>query len=811
MPRGRLALVLLALTVCGAVPAAGVDGPSVPAADAQVLKSAQMTISGPALLDFFHKRTPATVPEKTLTDLAARLRERAPDEHNRAFADLVGYGPAAVPVLRQAANDLDHPDAAERARRCLQSIEGTEGAALVSTTARTLALFRPTGAAEALLAYLPYADTEVVADEITLALTGLALRDGKPEPALLKALEDPLASRRAVAATVLSQVGGSAHRHAVRKLLQDPKPVVRLRAALALAQGHDAEAVPVLINLLAELPADQARPAEDYLTRLAGEWALTIPAGGDEIARKLRRDLWAAWWRGTDGPALLDEFRKRTIADAEREKIAALVRQLDHVAPAEREKAIAGLVAVGSAAVGPLRQATNDPSFKARERAQQCLQVLDKGQAAPLPGAAARLVAIRKPAGAAEALLAYIPCAEDDNQLAEVQAALNVLVQHEGKPDPVVLRALEDRAWQRRAAAAEALAAGAAETQLLLRKLLDDPEPVVRLRVALALVSAGDRQAVPRLIALLAELPPEDALQAQAALLALAGEQAPTLTLSNDTGTAEKCRDAWAAWWKEHGAKVDLTQLGTALRLLGYTLVVEQYSQAKRSGRVFEVDAAGKMRWEVTGLQAPLDAAVGPGDRVLIAEQGASRVSERDLKGNIIWQKPINQPQAVQRLSNGHVFIAARNQLLELDRNGKEVFSHARPNNDIMAAHRHRDGQIVFLTYAWSYHRLDSTGKEVKTFRLGPFPHYANVVHFLPGDHVLLPEHNANRVVELTPEGKRVWEASVLMPNGQERLPNGNVLVCSAQGQRVVELNRAGKVVWEYKENFFNPWRARRR
>jgi hypothetical protein len=373
------------------------------------------------------------------------------------------------------------------------------------------------------------------------------------------------------------------------------------------------------------------------------------------------------------------------------------------------------------------------------------------------------------------------------------------------------VRALEDQAWVRRAAAAEALCqAGPHEQRQLVRKLLGDPEPRVRLRVALALLDAGDRQAVPAVIALLGELPLEQGLLAEAALRTLATDKSPAVALGPDEGSRLKCRDAWDAWWREHGHTVDLVRLDSAQRLLGYTLVVEQYNQVRRSGRVFELDNAGKVRWEILGLQTPFDAQIVPGERLLLVEQGLSRVTERDFKGNILWQRPLNLPLSAQRLPNGNTFLVGRSQLLELDRNGKEVFNQPRPNNDIMAAQKLPDGHIAYLTYTWMYYRLDAQGKQVKHFRLGPFSYHSNLVQFLPGDRVLVPEHNANRVVEFNAEGQRVWEASVPTPTGVLRLPNGNTLVASAAGQRLVELNRAGKVVWEHKDTF-NPWRARRR
>src|SRR5438270_845945 len=60
---------------------------------------------------------------------------------------------------------------------------------------------------------------------------------------------------------------------AVRALLKDAKPAVRLRAALSLSAAGDAEAVAVLIDLLADLPPEQRKEAEDVLRELAGEWA----------------------------------------------------------------------------------------------------------------------------------------------------------------------------------------------------------------------------------------------------------------------------------------------------------------------------------------------------------------------------------------------------------------------------------------------------------------------------------------------------------------------------------------------------------
>src|SRR5581483_6708984 len=127
-------------------------------------------------------------------------------------------------------------------------------------------------------AYLPFADDDPVLEEVRAALGALALHDGRPEPALLQALADPLALRRATAAQVLGLAGGPEARSHLRRLLQDPLPAVRLAAALTLAQdAHDAEALPVLLALLTDAPLPEARRAEDYLQTLAMEQSPNVP------------------------------------------------------------------------------------------------------------------------------------------------------------------------------------------------------------------------------------------------------------------------------------------------------------------------------------------------------------------------------------------------------------------------------------------------------------------------------------------------------------------------------------------------------
>src|SRR5262249_21909245 len=144
----------------------------------------------------------------------------------------------------------------------------------------------------------------------------------------------------------------------------------------------------------------------------------------------------------------------------------------------------------------------------------------------------------------------------------EIQGALTALALQEGKADDALVRALEDKVSLRRAAAGTALcraARGAAAPEA--RRLLQDPDPVVRLPVALALAEFKDREAFPVLIALLSELPAEQLWQAEETLRRLAGDQAPALALGTEQGSQRKCREAWETWWRDNGAKADLARL----------------------------------------------------------------------------------------------------------------------------------------------------------------------------------------------------------------------------------------------------------
>src|SRR5262249_61911732 len=93
------------------------------------------------------------------------------------------------------------------ARECLERI-GTHVDSVIAGAVRIIGWRRPDGGCQALLDLLPTAD-ETLAPEVKAALVVYADHDGKPDPALLRALEDTDPVRRAAARDVLGRDGGT--------------------------------------------------------------------------------------------------------------------------------------------------------------------------------------------------------------------------------------------------------------------------------------------------------------------------------------------------------------------------------------------------------------------------------------------------------------------------------------------------------------------------------------------------------------------------------------------------------------------------
>jgi hypothetical protein len=263
--------------------------------DEKLLREARVATDSDGLLNFLRRRTPTDADREKIEKLIRRLGSEEFAEREQATTDLIARGPIALPFLNKAKRDPD-AEIAHRVEHCLREIAIGPGPAVPAAVARQLAQRAPAGALAVLLDYVPFADDEIVEEEVLSAL--VLLGRGKADPVLVKALRDDRPRRRGAAAYVLGRSADKEQRAAVAKLLRDPEARVRLQAVQGLIAGHDKVAVLPLIDLLTCDVPDVTWQAEELLARLAGDKMPDTTSGdGSKPARQKQRDAWADWWR----------------------------------------------------------------------------------------------------------------------------------------------------------------------------------------------------------------------------------------------------------------------------------------------------------------------------------------------------------------------------------------------------------------------------------------------------------------------------------------------------------------------------------
>jgi HEAT repeat protein len=545
------------------------------------------------------------------------------------------------------------------------------------------------------------------------------------------------------------------------------------------------------------------------------------PAGPDAAeaaevaaAERVLRDSGVA----SDGPSLVAYVRRQTPTPEERARLAALVARLGNEAFAERERAVRGLREAGRMALPLLRRAAESPDPEVSRRARSLVRAAEATPYRERMTAAARLLAVRRSSGAAEVLLAFLPFADEEEVEEAAREALGVVGFPPGKGVPLdaVTAAADDKEPSRRAAAAYVLGRADPGARGPLGRLLRDPEPRVRLQAAEALVRAGDRAGVPALVALLGDAPPAVAWRAEDLLFTLAGERAPGVSLgAADAKARGKSRAAWEGWWKEHGASADLAVLRAAEAPLGIVVTCEWEIAGRCPGYVRALGRDGKERWVVQGegLDSPYDVQLLPGGRVLAAEFWTQRVTERDRRGKVLWERQLDDhPVTCKRLPGGNTFIATQKEVMEVAPDGRKVFSHlAAGGQRLYCAERLRNGHVLYITADPRVVEVDATGAAVREFTpqgMGRGGSDCSSVEKLANGHYLIALSGAGIVLETDGAGKVFWRQDVPSAVWATRLRNGHTLVANVNGKEVVELDRDGKVLRRDKVPH-RPFRAK--
>jgi hypothetical protein len=264
--------------------------------DEKILRAANVPLDGPELLAYFRKRTLTEQQRLRLRELIPRLGHDSFRVRQQASLDLLALGPGALPHLRAYLGDPDE-EIRERLRAVIGGLQTNTSPAIGNAAARLLRASAPADVLEVLLAHLPDAEDDSVAEEILCTLAVRGVRDGKVASVLTDALKDPEPVRRGAVAVVLGRSGTQQQRAAVYSLLADPSPLVRFRAAQGLLAGRDRAGVPVLIALLSEATPPWAVRAEDLLGCLAGGRAPRTVRGESLTSRRRCRAAWDNWWQ----------------------------------------------------------------------------------------------------------------------------------------------------------------------------------------------------------------------------------------------------------------------------------------------------------------------------------------------------------------------------------------------------------------------------------------------------------------------------------------------------------------------------------
>jgi hypothetical protein len=498
---------------------------------------------------------------------------------------------------------------------------------------------------------------------------------------------------------------------------------------------------------------------------------------------------------GTDGPSLVKFFRQRTLSEADRKKLADKVPLLGDDNFQVRRRAYRALLVGGWASLRYLRPALKSTDAEIARSAKKLVARIEGGAEAAVIEAATRVIAVRKPAGATEALLAFLPMTGDENIEEAVLKSLAVVGLQGGKVKAALAEALKAKDPMRRWAASYVYARGGPEQRKALAPLLTDPDVRVRFQAATALTRAGEKKAVAALIGLLAKTPDSLAFRVEDLLYRIAGDKSPQATLGTTAAERKKCRDAWAGWWKANEAKVDLAKLNLKKLLRGITLVCECGAGKHPTGYVWAYRAGGKPLLEFDNINTPCDVQLLPNNHILVAPYSGNDVTERDRKGKVLWTHRVQgQARSCQRLPNGNTFIATTLGVLEVTRAGKVVYSYQKPEG-IYRARKLRNGKILYISMRGRVVLLGAGGKELKSVNVpGGVPSYGDV-ELLPNGRFLVCCYGSNKVMELDAAGKAVWQITVTSPSSVNRLPNGNTLVTAMNAKCVVEYNRAGKQV----------------
>jgi hypothetical protein len=583
--------------------------------------------------------------------------------------------------------------------------------------------------------------------------------------------------------------------------------------------------LPLVALVLAPVAADDDLPIRPPGRPGAPPAAPAASALSDEEA------LQKAGLSPTDPEPLLEYLKARTLTEVDQNKIGDVIKRFADDDFDTRVKATEEVERFGPAAIGPLKAAERSTDPEVAYRAKVALRRMEKVPHTAVATAAVRAVVRLKPKDGAAVLLGFLPMADTEEVADEIRAALVGLAVVGGKTEPALLAALDDKLVIRRTAAYLALIEGGDPKQRVRIKdaypkvtaaVRAEADPDAKFRGLWALLMTGRaKEFVPDLIDLIPKLQRGRIWQLEELLLQLAGADKPAdAKFGKGEEGLNKAKAAWAAWWDKKGAALDLAKFEYSPRTTGHTDIIEYDYSGFGRYRVVTLGPDMKVKATLGGtgvnqLNYPSEVRKLPGGNYVVAEMNSGRVTERDSTGRVLNTTNVPIPVSFDLLPDGGMVVVCRNQVVQYDKKGTQVWAYQRPQYDIMAGRRLPGGDVVFVTNMFqgaNCYRLttkDKDGKETKEVReagkpyqLGRIQSYQSID--ATGDEKIMV-CEFNRVVEYDlkdrEKAKELWSYNSPNATSCQRLPNGNTLITQINhtpNGRVIEVDPSGDIVWEH-------------
>ncbi len=595
-------------------------------------------------------------------------------------------------------------------------------------------------------------------------------------------------------------------------------------------------ALPLVAVILVPVAGEDPAPPPPIIKRIPPR----LPIGGTTPIGAQLNDadaLKQAGLSASEATPLLEYLRSRTLTDADQSKIGEVIARFGADDFEDRVKATEEVEKFGPAAIGPLKSAEKNTDPEIAYRARQALKRMEKVPHAAVAAAAVRSLVKLKPKEAAAALIGFLPMADTDEVAEEIRIALIALAVVEGKAEPALVKALDDKSVLRRSAAYVALIEGGTPGE---RIRIKDAFPFVKEAVRketdvdakfrgtwAILLTTREKEFVPDLIEMIPKLPRGRIWQLEEFLLQVAGEGKPDARFGKSEESLTKAKDAWAAWWKKKSDGFDLVKFAFNPRITGFTDVIE-YDQNYGRYRIVTLGPDQQVKSTIGAvginqLSYPSDVKKLANGNFLIAEQNGNRITERDSTGRIVKTTNAVQPLSIDLLPEGGMVVVCRNQVVQYDKDMKQTWLFTRQQYDIMGGRRLPNGDVAFITQFTGnnqpniYRLAAKDGKEVgkPLTTTGRYQQYQSI-DATGDDKILVCDYNRVAEIDLK-TGKEVWKHDITNPTSCQRLPNGNTLIAymnnnNGNAGRVIEVDTTGDVVWEYesKDNM-RPARALRR